>query len=307
MNDTNIIQNRDLLASCWTWAGNAAPLRGDETSPIDVRTRVEAAAKSGWTGLGFIHADLPEIEKTIGLKGLRQLLDDNGIVHVEMEFLADWWKTGPEREESDRWRKVLFNAAEILGVKTIKIGAELALEGEPAPVDEIAFHQEFDRLATEAGEVGTRVALEPMPMNNLKTIEIGAKFISEVNNPHGGLTVDTWHTSRGGTRYEDLAAILPMDKVFIVEIDDARKDVRGSLWEDTINERLYPGEGDLDTVAFVKAIHEAGWRGHWGVEILAESHRLLPLDQALARAHDTAGATLEAASQLIAAEQSEKV
>ncbi|MFF2842400.1 sugar phosphate isomerase/epimerase family protein [Paenarthrobacter sp. NPDC057981] len=299
MNATTIIENRDLLASCWTWAGNAAPLRGDETSPIDVRTRIEAAAKAGWTGVGFIHADLPEIEATIGLKGLRQLLDDNGIKNIELEFLADWWKTGPERAESDRWRAILLNAAEILGVKTLKIGAELALEGEPAAVDETAFHEEFDRLATQAGEVGTRVALEPMPMNNLKTIEIGAKFIQEVNNQFGGLTVDTWHTSRGGTSYDDLARILPMDKVFIVEIDDAHRDVRGSLWEDTINERLYPGEGDLDTAKFVKAMYEAGWRGHWGVEILSESHRLLPLDQALARAHDTAAATLEAASQLI--------
>ncbi len=307
MNTPNIIENRDLLASCWTWAGNAAPLRGDETSPIDVRTRIEAVAKAGWTGVGFIHADLPRIEETIGLKGLRQLLDDNGIKNVEMEFLADWWKTGPERAESDRWRAVLLNAAEILGVKTIKIGAELAISGEPAPVDETAFHREFDVLATQAGNVGTRVALEPMPMNNLKTIEIGAKFISEVNNPHGGLTVDTWHTNRGGTSYDDLAAILPMDKVFIVEIDDARRDVVGSLWEDTINERLYPGEGDLNTVAFVKAIYEAGWRGHWGVEILAESHRLLPFETAVARAHDTAAATLEAAAQLIAAEQAQTV
>jgi hypothetical protein len=50
---------------------------------------VEAAAKAGWTGLGFIHADLPEIEQTIGFRGLRQLMDDNGIVHVENGIRED--------------------------------------------------------------------------------------------------------------------------------------------------------------------------------------------------------------------------
>lgn len=36
------ITNRDLLATCWTWAGDAAPARDDEASPIDIRTRLEA-------------------------------------------------------------------------------------------------------------------------------------------------------------------------------------------------------------------------------------------------------------------------
>lgn len=303
MSENTIIENRDLLASCWTWAGDAAPLRGDETSPVDIRTRVEAVARAGWKGVGLIHADLPLIESTIGLKGLKQLLDDNGIVHVEMEFLADWWKTGTLRAESDRWRGILLETAGLLGVKTTKIGAELAVSGEPAPVDAAAFHEEFDALATQAGNAGTRVALEPMPMNNLKTIELGAKFVTEVNNPYGGLTVDTWHTYRGGTSYADLAGILPMDKVFVVEIDDARAEVIGSLWEDTINERLYPGEGDMDTAGFIKAMYEAGWRGHWGVEILAESHRRLPLETAVTRAYAAAAASLDAAERLIAEER----
>lgn len=303
MASPSIIENKDLLASCWTWAGDAAPLRGDETSPIDIRTRIETAARTGWQGVGFIHADLPAIQETIGLKGLKQLLDDNGIQHVELEFLADWWKTGELRAESDRWRSVLLDAAEVLGAKTIKIGAELALTGEPAPVDEEAFHREFDILATQAGNVGTRVALEPMPMNNLKTVEIGAKFVNEVNNPHGGLTIDTWHVRRAGTSYTDLAALLPMDKVFIIEIDDAKTEVVGSLWDDTINERLYPGEGDFETAQFIKTIYQAGWRGHWGVEILAESHRKLPLETALTRAREAATKCLEQAEELLAQEQ----
>ena len=98
-----------------------------------------------------------------------------------------------------------------------------------------------------------------------------------------------------------------MDKVFIIEIDDAKAEVVGSLWNDTINERLYPGEGELDTAEFVKAIYQAGWRGHWGVEILAESHRKLPLATALTRAREAALKCLNDAEQLLTQEQAQAV
>jgi hypothetical protein len=36
--------DKDLLATCWTTASDAAPLRGDERSPLPLRERVAAAA-----------------------------------------------------------------------------------------------------------------------------------------------------------------------------------------------------------------------------------------------------------------------
>jgi hypothetical protein len=53
-----IISNRELLATCWTSAGDATPDRGDEVSPVDLRTRIETAAEVGWEGFGLLHADL---------------------------------------------------------------------------------------------------------------------------------------------------------------------------------------------------------------------------------------------------------
>jgi sugar phosphate isomerase/epimerase len=291
------IVNRDLLATCWTHAGNAAPLVGDETSPIDLRTRVETVAKTGWQGINLLHADLAKIKNTTGWKDLRNIIDDNGIKYVELEMLADWWTTGERRAASDLVRADLFEAAEILGAKTLKVGTEIF----GRPVDEQKFHEEFDVLATQAGNVGTRVAVEPMPMStNLNTIEAGAKFVKEVGNPYGGLAVDIWHTYRGGTKYSDLPTILPMEHVFLVEIDDGDEEVVGTLWEDTINQRRLPGDGVFDVPAFVKAVYEAGWRGHWGVEIISEAHRRRPIEEALTEAHQKAAASLEAAARLIA-------
>lgn len=288
---------REVLATCWTSAGDAAPLRGDERSPIDLRTRIEAAAAAGWEGFGLLHADLQAWLETRSLAELRDVLDSSGIRHVELEFLPFWWKTDARRRTSDVLRGLLLDTAEALGARTIKVGAEL--EGEP--VDPHRFREDFDLLATQAAGAGTRVALEPMPMSNLSTIQAGVDFVREVGNPHGGLTIDTWHVARSGLAYADLGRILPIEHVFVVEIDDADAEVVGTLWEDTIDRRRLPGEGALDTAAFVRTLHDLGWRSHWGVEIISDEHRARPLDEALRVARDAALRTFDAAADSSAA------
>lgn len=271
------------------------PGRGDETSPIPLRTRIETAARVGWEGFGLLHADLQVAARTIGLRQLRQIFEDNGIEHVELEFLSHWWAGDARRKASDRMRRELFDAAGVLGVETIKVGAEL----DGVPVNDDRFREEFDALAGEAGAAGTRVALEPMPMSNLPTIEAGIELVSAVSNPFAGLCVDVWHVHRGGSAFSDLPGRLPLEHVFIVELDDARKGVVGTLWDDTINERLLPGEGVFDVPRFVATMHQIGWRGHWGVEVLSKRLRQLDVDEALTQARRAALDCLEKADALI--------
>jgi sugar phosphate isomerase/epimerase len=293
-----VIGNRELLATCWTSAGNAAPDRGDEVSPVDLRTRIETAAEVGWEGLGLLHADLAIARDTLGLPELRRVFDGAGIEHVELEVLPWWWTTDERRRISDQRRALLFDAAEVLGARTVKVAAE----GGGRPVDTARFHDDFDRLATEAGNAGTRVALEFMPMTNLATLEAGVDFVTTVGNPHGGLAVDTWHVHRGGTGYAELERILPAEYTFVVELDDADERVVGTLWADTLDHRRLPGEGAFDVPAFIAAVHRAGYRGHWGVEIISVEHRQLPVREGLARARAATLRALDAAESLVAAE-----
>ena len=290
------ISNRELLATCWTSAGDAAPDRGDEVSPVDLRTRIETASEVGWEGFGLLHADLAIARRTIGLQELRRIFDGSGIKHVELEVLPWWWTTDERRRISDQRRTLLLDAAEVLGARTIKVAAE----GGGQPVDAARFHDDFDRVATEAGNAGTRVALEFMPMTNLPTLQAGVDFVTAVGNQHGGLTVDTWHVHRGGTSYAELERILPVEHLFIVELDDADEQVVGTLWEDTVNARRLPGEGVFDVPAFIAAIHRAGYRGHWGVEIISEQHRQLPIREGLTRARAATLQALDAAEDLVA-------
>jgi sugar phosphate isomerase/epimerase len=80
--------------------------------------------------------------------------------------------------------------------------------------------------------------------------------------------------------------------IFGVELDDAAAVRSGSLFEDTVNNRLLCGEGSFDLHGLVALLRDLGFDGPWGVEILSESFRVLPVREALKLAADSAYSVL---------------
>lgn len=273
----------ELVASCWTSAGDAAPLRVPETSPVPIADRIEVLASTGWAGFGLVYDDLLEAKATLGLSGLRKLIDEAGFRYVEVELLSDWW------DESRRydWRPrfdLLLDAAETLGARFIKVGTAF---GDPAP-DLGFFIDPLRRLTAEAKARGTQIALEPIPFTAVSSIPAAADLMRSVNMPECGLVVDYWHVFRAGTTLQELAASVTADQILGVELNDADAEVRGTLFEDTRDNRRLCGEGDQDVTGFIRTLQKLGYEGPWGVEILSTEHRKLPVREALQTAFSTA-------------------
>ena len=49
------------------------------------------------------------------------MLQHNGLVHLELEGLPNWWADGPLRAQSDEIRRALLTATEQLGARHIKV------------------------------------------------------------------------------------------------------------------------------------------------------------------------------------------
>jgi sugar phosphate isomerase/epimerase len=274
--------NIELLASYFTISGDIYPLGPTEISPFPFRDRVEAVARAGYRGIGLHHADTMHTADKISLPEMRRILDGNGIKYVELEFLLNWFEEGERRQESDKMRREIFSVAAQLGLRTVKVGPGFHEPEADIPKMRDAFAQ----LCREAAEYGTGLMLEIMPWSNVRTVETALGIVQGAEQPNGGILVDIWHFARGGIDYNDVSKI-PVQYIRGAELDDADQQVAGSLWEDTIHHRRLCGEGDLDPPAFIKAVQAAGYRGYYGVEILSEKHRKLPLDEMARRSFNT--------------------
>ena len=156
------------------------------------------------------------------------------------------------------------------------------------PLDDLDFLVEpLRRLTAEAALRGTRIALEPMPFSMVGSVPAAADLMRKVDMPECGLVVDYWHVFRAGTTLDELSASLEADQIFGVELNDAAAEVRGTLFEDTRDNRRLCGQGDQDVTGFIRALKSVGFKGPWGVEILSEEHRALPVKEALRAAHAT--------------------
>lgn len=279
----------DLMATCWTSAGDAASDRPDLRSPLTLRERVEAASAAGFRGFGLLSDDLPAAVAAHGLKGMRSLFADNGIVHLELEGIPRWWDEGAHREESDRVRHLLLEASEVLEPRHLKVTPD----GDDGPWEPAVWAARFGELAGQAADVGARLGIEFFPWSNIKTLHDGLRLVTEAGHEAGGVIIDTWHVARAHTPVSDLAAV-PPDRIVGVELNDADAEVVGTLFEDTVHRRRYCGDGVFDLTGMIAALRTAGWAGPWGVEILSDEHRALPVGEALARAADCARSALGA-------------
>lgn len=278
-----------LLASCWTTAGATSPLDADQRSRVGFETRVVIAADIGFRGFGITHADIVELDNTIGLEEARDILLDHGIQFVELEMLMDWFTTGQSRTSSDLVRRDLLAAAQTLPVRHIKVGATYGAMSWPK--DLIA--RELNELASQAADVGALIAVEPQAMANIRSPKDALEVLEMADHPAAGLMLDIWHLERIGFPMNDIRQI-PCEIIVSTELSDAPAHVEGSLLEDTVNGRLLCGEGSFDIPGFTEAVRATGYRGPWGVEILSHAHRARPVEDAIRDAHDTARMALQA-------------
>ena len=275
------MEKLDIVGSYWTLAGGAYPHTDHEYSKYDFRDRVEAAARAGFKGFGIWHADLSHSLKSRSLAEMKQILDDNGITHVELEFIYDWFLDGEKRRKSDELRRLLLTAAEALKASHVKVGDFF---NTPCPMPRLI--EEFAKLCDEAANHGTKILFEMMPFANVSTLDDTIRLVVEAGRGNGGVILDLWHVVRMGIPYPELRRI-PAQYLMGVELNDGDLVVKGDLHQATVDSRKLCGAGEFDVRGFIRCLRDLGYRGPWGIEVLNKEMREWPLDKLVERSYST--------------------
>jgi sugar phosphate isomerase/epimerase len=256
----------DIIGSFWTLAVGADPL-GDQRCLHDFRTRVEIAAKAGFTGMGFWHADILEIRKKYSFQDMKHILDGNGMVHIEVEWLLDWFCTDARKVASDATRTLLLDAAEVLRARHIKIGD---LGNDCADVPQLT--EAFAPLCRQAAERGTKVLFEMLPaqFSRAPSLDHVLNIIRGAGALNGGIMLDNLHLQRSGIGPEEIVRKLGPRDLIGVEINDGTVAMPVNFLDSVVNKRLLPGDGEFDIAAFLQALWAVGYDGPIGVEVLNE-------------------------------------
>lgn len=282
-----------LLASYWTLAGLAMPRSSQQASPFDFEARVSAAAAAGYSGIGLMSDDVQAVSARIGLPAMREVIGAHGLEHLELEFLTDWFASGDRRLAADARATELLQAAQALGARHVKVGADRL--GAHWPLSCLA--DGFAALCERARTHHVSIGLELLPWTQLDDVADGVELLRAAGWPsNGGLLLDVWHLDRVGQDWAAIAA-LPAAAICSVELSDAGP-VSDSVWNDTITRRKYCGEGSIDLRGFIRAVSATGYQGPWGVEIISDEHRAQTLQRAATRSFETASAALADAGVL---------
>jgi sugar phosphate isomerase/epimerase len=282
----------ELMALYWTVSGPVEVHAGREWSLFSWPDRCAEAAKAGFKGIGLWHADVTHQLETTTLDEMATIFKDAGLKYLEVEFLAEFWvdKGEPARAESDRLREQLFETAAAFDAHHIKVGN---IPGTPCELDKLI--EAFTELCQDAAKhTDAKVVYEFMPFDvNVNTLDTALELVQGAAEPNGALAIDTWHMGKLGISPADLKRI-PPEYLGWVELSDGQYENLPDPIDEVVNRRKLPGEGEFDIPGYVEACQHVGYEGPWGVEVLSEELRNLPIEDEFKRAYETTAAQFRA-------------
>jgi sugar phosphate isomerase/epimerase len=279
----------ELANAYWTSAGPVEVHFGREWSEFDFADRCAEAARVGFVGLGLWHADIEHQLESRSLADMRRILDDNGIRCYELEFLMDWFVDEGEdaRRESDRLRELLFEAGNELDAHHIKAGN---IPGTPCEMPRLK--EAYAELCADAAQrTSAKVLYEFMPFDvNVDSVDSALEVIDGIENT--GVVIDTWHMSKLGIAPADLRKF-SAEQLGWIELSDGQFENMEDPLDEVINRRKLPGEGEFDIRGYVEVGLDVGYSEPWGVEVLSEDLRALPMDEMYRRSYESAASQVE--------------
>jgi sugar phosphate isomerase/epimerase len=275
-----VLGNDDLICSHFTLTGAG----GTERPRFGFAERVAAAGAAGFRGIGLLGIDHAQANRAgLGDAEMAHILADHEVEVAEVEFLMEW-SAGPDEPERRAVARLMEDAvwatADAFGPRVVSVGELVGPEQLP-PFAVLV--ERFAALCDRAAAHDLLVALEFTPWSGIPDIATAAALVRGAERANAGINLDTWHWFRGAPSAEVLRDVA--DRVFMLQLDDADRDVVQPLYDDTTRRRRYPGEGSFDLVGFLLLTRDAGVEAPISVEVMSTEHYALPVEEAARRAY----------------------
>jgi sugar phosphate isomerase/epimerase len=273
------------------WAANV------RTKPF--AERLDAAVAGGFREMSIFPIDVQTFaDGGRAPRALRAAAEARGVRIAVLDPYAMWapdttpaaWATAADLAFTGFREDAILRMAEALGVESVNL---IETFGNAVPAE--AGAERMARLADRAADHGWRVQLEFMPFSGVPDLAHAWEIVRLAARPNAGLTFDTWHYYRG-TPDDALLAAIPGGRVFQVQFADAARELRGTLVDDLLHHRRFPGEGDFPLGDVARTLAATGGLGATGVELFSDAVDAMPARDAGERV----GASLRALLSAVA-------
>ncbi|WDD92710.1 sugar phosphate isomerase/epimerase [Burkholderia sp. FERM BP-3421] len=238
-----------------------------------IREHIAAASAGGFTSMA-IAADTYFDARAAGLsvRDMKALAGDAGIEIRHFDTVTDWapvrfpeFLTGQLKRRFDVALDTCLEICEAFELKTI-----LAFPGFKAgEVDEAILVERFARLCDRVAPMDILVQLEFSPIFGLRDIAQAYAIVAAANRGNASLLLDTWHFLKGNPDF-DLLEKIPAQLLRGVQVADGLTHFKGGdLFDETINNRKFVGEGDLPLKKVLSILKARGALDMVGPEVFS--------------------------------------
>jgi len=238
-----------------------------------IESEVELIEYAAAYGFEAVELDPCLISKEYGLDQAKQLLEKKQLIPAAFSLSVNWQASEKVFQEDLQQLPHRAYAASMLGST---VCCTYILPSTDHDLVTFSFHavRRLRICAQILHPYGIKLAIEFVGPHHLRTtwkhpfihtMEDTLSLIEAIALPNVGLLIDSyhWHCNQMNTTQLKL---LNAQDIAYVHINDAKPLPIEQLVD---NDRLYPGDGVIDLVGFLDAIHNTGYQGIVAQEILS--------------------------------------
>jgi sugar phosphate isomerase/epimerase len=238
------------------------------------REHVEAAVAGGFTSLVVSTDTIDEAAQSgLSLLEMKRIAEDAGVPIRHYDSLTAWapirlpsWAPARMRARFDVPMTRALDICDALRVTNI-----VAVAAFPHnTLDQDQLIEGFADLCDRVAKAGIRVELEFMPILGVPDLATAWDIVRRSARKNSGLMLDTWHFVKSSSSIELLRSI-PGEYLESIQLSDGYAKLRGKdLFEDMIQWREFPGEGELPVLDLFKIAGSVGKLRHVGPEVFSK-------------------------------------